>query len=169
MRPLLRTLALVALVGGFAGLTGCDSVGGETIPFTPDTGTANTSVTTQAGVTPRLVSGNLAGDANTVCKLEVVAGAGNGWWGRKVDPPRAGTHRIDGFDITIRADLKTLSFATMSPDVVRMRHIVVKGGPDTFVYDYDGSVLEDAGLVAPPNRGGNVPQISHYTICYDLL
>jgi hypothetical protein len=46
--------------------------------------------------------------------------------------------------------------------------VIVKGGPDANVYDYrpNGS-LGASGLVSPLNPGGNIPNLSNLTFCWD--
>ena len=47
-----------------------------------------------------------------------------------------------------------------------VRHVVVKGGTNIHVYDYDGSVTQDGRLIPPKNPGGDCPEISWFAICY---
>jgi len=43
-------------------------------------------------------------------------------------------------------------------------NIVVKGGPDAFVYNYDGSINSDSNLKSPSLKSGKTPEISH--LCF---
>jgi hypothetical protein len=44
--------------------------------------------------------------------------------------------------------------------------VLVKGGPAYSVYQYGTPVSSDGNLSSPENGGGNIPTISHYTVCY---
>ncbi len=111
----------------------------------------------------RFISGNIAGDGNAVCANIAVNPARGAWGGVKVDPPRSLT--IAGYQFTLSADGRTLSFMRVAPgpDIVA---VVVKGGPDTFVFDFPAGTTSGTGLRAPRNGGGNVPEISHFTVCF---
>ena len=43
--------------------------------------------------------------------------------------------------------------------------IIVKGGDDSNVYQYDPAAFGDTGLYTPINDGGNLAQISHIEFC----
>jgi len=86
----------------------------------------------------------------------------------KEEDPAGGetTHDLaGGGSITIFHDLDTDTFDWTSD--VGIDAIIVKGGPDAYVYDYNPESFGDTGLVSPLNPGGNVPAISHISVCYD--
>jgi hypothetical protein len=77
---------------------------------------------------------------------------------------QAGAGTYNGGTYTITADQKTFAWASSS---VPVSFVVVKGGPDAYVYTYGpGGSMGDSGLVSPLNRGGQVPAISHVLLCY---
>ena len=157
-----QAVGLCALFLAFGSLTGCDAFSAEGLDASLHSGTATPG--TRAGIVPRLVNGPIGGNGNMVCKDERVLGTDRGWWGLAVDAPVAGTTPQGAFEVTISTDGRTLGFFT--PGANRVRYVVVQGGSNTHVYGYDGRVLQDTGLVSPPDAGG-VPQISRYTVCYD--
>jgi hypothetical protein len=61
-------------------------------------------------------------------------------------------------DWTIYDAGKQLAFYNASPGITA---VIVKGGPDANVYDYDPAVISDCGLVSPTMANGNIPVISH--------
>ena len=46
--------------------------------------------------------------------------------------------------------------------------VIVKGGNAAYVYTYPADVTSDTGLDAPLNDGGNTPNLSNLTLCYNL-
>jgi hypothetical protein len=61
-------------------------------------------------------------------------------------------------DWTIYDAGKQLGYENASPGITA---IIVKGGPDANVYDYDPAAITDCGLVSPTMANGNIPAISH--------
>ena len=114
---------------------------------------------------PGFISGNISGDGAAVCSAVRPSGATGTWLGRKVDGatgiPLPG---VAGYTFTVTADGRFVSFSPIAgASLGTIVAVVVKGGPDTYVY-----YLPDANtrLRAPDNGGGNIPGISHYTVCY---
>jgi hypothetical protein len=78
----------------------------------------------------------------------------------KIDPPVSGTY--NGVTFTLANDSKHFDWSsTFGIDAV-----IAKGGPGANVYNYTNS-FGDTGLVAPLNNGGQVPDLSHATFCWD--
>jgi hypothetical protein len=86
------------------------------------------------------------------------------WTGFKVDPPVGGMQ----FGITYELsgpENKYLAWSAIS--TVLVHAVLVKGGPDSYVYYYNPpSMWSDAGLHSPPTRSGNTPAVSHFVFCY---
>ncbi|MBN2355052.1 T9SS type A sorting domain-containing protein, partial [candidate division KSB1 bacterium] len=84
----------------------------------------------------------------------------------KVDPPEGGTYSLDCPNATVTVtitDNKYLAFTSTIP----IKAVIMKGGPDAYVYDYGTpGTTGDNNLRCPDNEGGNVPEISHYNFCY---
>lgn len=102
---------------------------------------------------PRLIKGNVTTCAKAGLSGTILFGGGPGF----SPNPAAGSGTVspDGrfVDVTINSGYTATG-------------IVVKGGPDTYVYDgpFVGPVtIED--LRSPNNKGGNIPQISHWFVC----
>lgn len=165
MRTLLFSLCLLVSVG-LVSLAGCDGSGAPI----PEDGfdIAEPAVAffqTTAGVEPRLVEGNISGEAAAVCSNPLVVGDGNAYEGIKVEPPIRGATTYG--DITVQIDTHTgMLLGFIAGADTEIRHVVMKGGPDTHIYDYDGSISEDYHLHAPPNGAGRCPELSYFTICY---
>jgi hypothetical protein len=82
----------------------------------------------------------------------------------KIDPVTAGTYDLVGgghIVITLGAN-KTFNFDTEGSALISS--IVVKGGPNAFLYSYDPPVFADTGLFAPINGGGQRSGLSHLCI-----
>jgi hypothetical protein len=45
--------------------------------------------------------------------------------------------------------------------------VIVKGGPGAHVYYYDGSYTYDSQLASPLNPGGQIPELSNITFCWN--
>jgi hypothetical protein len=104
------------------------------------------SAVTATSVTPELILGNPPCD------------------GTKIDPVAAGTYALAGgghIVITLGAD-KTFSFDTEGSATVSS--IVVKGGPNAFLYSYSPPVTSDTGLYAPNTNSGQRAGLSHLCI-----
>jgi hypothetical protein len=111
----------------------------------------------------RFISGNVSGEGNSVCRDIDVNPTGAAWSGVKVDPPQSRT--INGYVFTLSSDGRFLSFTQVSPGF-DVEAVLVKGGPDAFVFDFPGATTSGGPLRSPLNGGGNIPQISHYTVCF---
>ena len=120
------------------------------------------SYTSTGGVTPTTYQGNTSGGGSSSCSA-----LNFGSNGTKVDGAYSQT--FAGYKFTVSADKQSVSFAPVAgttPTTVILA-VIVKGGPAYNVYDYSGSFrLSDGGLTSPLNGGGNIPQISHYVVCY---
>jgi hypothetical protein len=100
---------------------------------------------------PRLVKGNVTTCAKAGLGGTVLFGSA----GYPQNPAAgSGTVSADGrfLDVTINSGYTATG-------------IVVKGGPDTYVYDgpFVGPVTID--MRAPDNKGGKIPKISHWFVC----
>jgi hypothetical protein len=125
-------------------------------------GTAGTRYTSMGGVTPTTYEGNTSGGGSSSCSA-----LGFGSNGTKVDG--ASSQTIAGYKFTVSADKQSVSFAPVAgtTPTTAIVAVIVKGGPAYNVYDYSGNFrLSDGGLTSPLNGGGNIPQISHYVVCY---
>lgn len=84
-------------------------------------------------------------------------------WSHKWDPPVAGWNDA-GHKVHVSADLKTVDAIDMAGtyDVL----VIVKGGDAANIYTFE-SIDNVSGLnmQSPLNNGGNVPVISHVTLC----
>jgi hypothetical protein len=124
-------------------------------------GVAATLATVSAGTAhaTALTPAYHAGNVNSCADIEP------GAYGVNVDAPsKWGTFGDDklGGAYDVSADRKTFAWSSTAGSV---SFVVVKGGPDAYVYDYDGGAKSDSGLVSPLNRGGQVPAISHVLLC----
>lgn len=124
------------------------------------TGTRAPISTRAAAVTPTLFSGNISGDGMQVCNTAPVNAAG-GWLGYKVEG--YGSSQTGGITVSVTGN-NTIAW-TADPSFA-VTAVLVKGGTNQYVYYYDGNAAGDAGLVSPLNNAGNLPDISHYTVCY---
>ena len=148
MYMFLRSTGLCALALAFVSLSGCDSAN------EPTTASVHTLTPTSArGIQP--VTGPFpGGDPTRTCK-------GDGRTALKVDSPRTGTTTLNGIVVTISPDGKFLSFtSTFAVDFIN-----VKGGTLQNTYTYANFVGPDSGLRSPLTNGGQIPQISNYTVC----
>ena len=157
-----QAIGLFALLC-FVSVSGCDAFSAEGSDASLNTGTPAPG--TRLGIVPRLVSGTIGGDGNSVCKDARFLGTDPGWWGFAVGSPIVGTTPYGDFEITVSTDGRTLGFFTTGAS--RVRYVVVQGAQDTHVYSYDGTALQDTRLVSPPGTGGVAQRIIRYTVCYD--
>lgn len=65
---------------------------------------------------------------------------------------------------TISADGKYLSWS--GPTVCGLQ-VVVKGGSGSYIYTFADDCKSGSGLVSPLNDGGQIPQISNFTFCWN--
>ncbi|HEU4560487.1 MAG TPA: hypothetical protein VFS20_21735 [Longimicrobium sp.] len=113
-----------------------------------------------AAVAPTFFGGNISGDGTQVCNTAPVNAAG-GWLGYKVEG--YGSSQTGGITVTVTGN-NTIAWSATPHFAVTA--VLVKGGTGQHVYYYDGNAAGDAGLVSPLNNAGNLPDISHYTVCY---
>jgi hypothetical protein len=70
-----------------------------------------------------------------------------------------------GIDVTLSSDGKSITW-TAQPYVI-VKAVIVKGGSSSNLYEYDGSIKTDCGLVSPINTlNGQLPAVSHISFCY---
>ena len=120
---------------------------------------AFTYPTSAQGVTPAPIAGNTT---EASCPV--------GTTGYKLDGPQgSGTvPGIPGITFTIDAGKQFLSWSTSGLYV--MRTVFIKGGDDSYRYDYNPPTLSaDQKLAAPRVGDGNIPQISHFVYCYEQI
>ena len=161
MRSFLPIVITVAVLGILA-CDGADVAG----PTTADAAARDAHlIVSHAGITPRLIEGNISGDGDAVCSNPTVVGDGNVLSGIRVDPPTRGWASYGDFDVRIDA-ATGMYLRWVNNGTAAVRHVVVKGGPNTTVYDYDGTLTTDGHLASPPTRAGTCPEISNFTICY---
>jgi hypothetical protein len=157
--------ALPGLVVATVGLAACSdspsSPGGAAPAPVPQLAKAAPAQPTHpAGAT--FVSGNLSGEGNAVCSDVAVNPGGKPWSGQKFDPPVNST--VAGYKFTLSGDGKYLTFApTGAPTTLAILAVVVKGGPNTYVYTNPAAGTQ---MQSPVSGGGNVPGISHYVVCF---
>lgn len=154
MRKQIAVLAAVAVAAGACG----DSTAG----IGPDPAALFHSGVSDGGVVPTAGDGtNIPGEGPAVC--EALA-PGSLYLGFKVDNPSAndgGT--TDGVTWWTNATNQYLGWSAAGATV---RLVLVKGGPNHNVYGYNPPAFSsDDGLHAP-NVPGGVPEISHFTFCY---
>lgn len=161
-----RSLKLLPLLAAALLFVGCDSAStagssstGSASTSNPDTQTSSVSPVSNEGITPVLQPGNTSGDPEVVCKSLQA-----NYWAWKVESPRRGTFTINNFTFTVDSSGRYLTWQAIGTD--RMRAVFVKGGRDTFLYSYDGSLGADGGLRSPDNGGGNIPGISNFIYCF---
>jgi hypothetical protein len=116
-------------------------------------------------VEPTAHPGNFtAVDDLAICEAILGEAADQEMVGFKIDPPASYS---DGFvSFTLSSDGKSLSWTTASGTT--MLAVVVKGGPNYNLYDYFSAGVisdHDNGLMSPVHKR-NVPQVSHYNVCY---
>ncbi|NPE22381.1 hypothetical protein DWB64_11080, partial [Fusibacter sp. A1] len=107
-------------------------------------GTTDTSVSSGNGIHPIFYSGNDK----------------HGIKGESVEKEK--WHDYNGqIDYWISDDGRYLKWRAKTHTVASIR---VKGGTDYYEYNYSGFVSGDSKLRSPLNKGGNIPQISHFNI-----
>lgn len=122
----------------------------------------------QEGIVPTFQAGNfVAATDQQVCfdlaEQGLIGEFSSDVIGFKVDP--TADFADDCVAVTISPDGLQLAWEACAG--AEMLGIIVKGGPNFHVYDYVGSgLLADAWLQSPLNRGGRIPEISHYNVCY---
>lgn len=177
------TLALAACQDGAptaprAGATPLAAKGGNGNPgghdYDASGGTPSDAVIAKLATLSGFV-GNLSGDGASNC-----SDAHLGSSGVKIEDIST-SQTIAGYVFTVRSDGTTLSFAPAAGSLptYAITGVIVKGGPGYDVYSYASgnsatslTVTRDGdtqGLTSPLNNGGNVPTISHFTVCYAPL
>jgi hypothetical protein len=167
----MRKLIALAVVGVFA-LAACQE--SPTVPLSPDSPLLADFGTPQPdypdsfeGITPDEYAGNfVSSDDDQVCydmsALGFIGEVTEEMFGFKIDPP---VDYDDGYvDVTLSPDLRYLAWEATNATVLAF---ILKGGPNYHVYDYVGTGIDaDSWLASPLNRRGNIPEISHYNVCY---
>lgn len=83
----------------------------------------------------------------------------------KFESPSVGTQTLSGVALTL-SNKKTVSGFDLPGTGPFNAVVIVKGGPGANIYTFTGvNVVTGVALVSPPNRGGNVPDISHVQFC----
>jgi hypothetical protein len=106
--------------------------------------------------------------------VEVIAGnpscssLGLGDFELKIEPPASGTYSLGAFgSVTVTVHSHGVYFdwsATVGIDAV-----IVKGGPNANVYEYDPEAMAGENLHAPINPNTDQPYgLSHISFCYDI-
>jgi hypothetical protein len=154
----LKHLAITAV----AALAAAACADNAPTPLSPDGAPSLAKTNAEVVGSPRFVAGNIAGEGNSVCMNLAVNRSGRSLSGVKIDPPRNAT--IAGYSFTLSSSGQLLSFTrvTAGYDIAA---VVVKGGDDTFVYEYPAGTTSGTALQSPL-KNGNVPQISHYVVCF---
>jgi hypothetical protein len=115
------------------------------------------------GVVPTRYSGNTTGNGNAECQLIAPGSTAIKVEGASNRP------NIGGWSFTVSQGGTRLAFAPAPGGATTaVAAVLVKGGDAFHAYSYVNSPLGtqgDSRLVSPPNGGGNIPQISHYTVC----
>jgi hypothetical protein len=153
----------IAVLGALVVLSACtDYPSGVTGPIdvaAAYTGAENPEGESGGGITPTAHPGNISGNGSQVCRA--LGFTGEGVVGVKVDPPVAFSNTF--VSTTLSADGRYLDWEITG---ARMLAVLVKGGPNFHVYDYaEVNLASDEGLHSP-KQGANIPQISHYNLCY---
>jgi hypothetical protein len=131
-----------------------------------DLGEHAAATTSAAGVTPTPFPGNfVASDDDQVCYELAQLG---GWdvtsemRGFKIDPPTSHADAAGTYTISH----KGLQLAWSTNPGYSLLAVIVKGGPNFNLYDYQGSGLDaDSGLTSPLHKN-KIPAISHYNVCW---
>jgi hypothetical protein len=125
------------------------------------------TITSYRGIPAIAHSGNfVASDDDQVCyemsRLGYIGEVTSEMYGVKVDPP---VDFDNGYVKThIHGGGRYLDWQSHNVTVLAF---IIKGGPNYHVYDYEGSGFDwDKKLQSPPHSRGNIPQISHYNMCY---
>ncbi len=125
------------------------------------------TMATERGILPTAYSGNfVSSDDDQVCydmeALEIIGEVTEEMRGFKIDPPANFSNAYVSF--TLSSDGKYLDWESANSTVLA---VIVKGGPNFYVFDYVGTGFDwDKALFSPTNKGGNIPTISHYNVCY---
>jgi hypothetical protein len=127
----------------------------------PAAGVLATPVCSGPIPTPRVITNPVAPDPADV------GYSGTGYFSYKINSPPAsgtfndGTYRVDW---TITDDGKKLAFSNASPGITA---VIIKGGNQAHVYDYNPTAISDCGLVSP-NMNNSTPAISYMTFIWQV-
>jgi hypothetical protein len=166
-----KIIALLALGAVF---TACQDA--PTVPLTPDLdplfaaafGAQPIYPVSFKGITPTGYPGNfVASDDDQVCYdlslLGYIDEVTTEMRGFKIDPPVA--YDNGNVEVILSADGRYLAWEATDATV---HAFILKGGPNFHVYDYTGedpTLFSDSWLASPQHRR-NIPEISHYNVCY---
>jgi hypothetical protein len=120
-------------------------------------------------ITPVAYPGNfVSSDDDQVCydmsALDYIGEVTTEMRGFKIDPPTA--YNDGNIDVILSDEMRYLAWAT--GDNATALAFIIKGGSNYHVYDYVSTGLNaDSWLASPLNRR-NIPQISHYNVCYEI-
>jgi hypothetical protein len=170
----MRKLIAVAALGVFV-LAGCQD--SPTVPLNPDVDPLlaaefgsprnNDYPVSHQGIDPTEHPGNfVSSDDDQVCydmsALGYIGEVMGDMFGFKIDPP---VNYDDGYvEVILSGDMRYLAWEATNATVLAF---ILKGGPNYHVYDYVESGIDaDSWLASPLNRRGNIPEISHYNVCY---
>jgi hypothetical protein len=90
--------------------------------------------------------------------------------GIKVDPPASGVFSVGNGEVTVELygedgdDFLYLDWTSTYPIMA----VIVKGGPNANLYDYDPVSFGDVGLHSPLKENGDPYAISHFNFCFDV-
>lgn len=81
----------------------------------------------------------------------------------ELDPVKGGTFKVDGGTITVTVKGSSFSWSSSG---VHITSLLVKGGPDTAWYHYEGGSTGDSGVTALINpKNGKPYGLSHINFC----
>jgi hypothetical protein len=148
---------LVLLAAAFAG---CGGSGGGSSD-------SSAGAVTTLAVTPVSDAAFQAGDAADECAQAgdfVYAFKIDDWAGDMNGPYQASFDDGHINDITIEnSDGTYFDWSATKP----IGAVIVKGGNSANIFSYDPQAYSDTGLYSPLNNGGNVPEVSHVTFCWN--
>jgi hypothetical protein len=160
MKKLIGILVLALLVVGVTAVFAATASFGSPQPTYPDT---------FEGITPVEYPGNfVSSDNDQVCydmsALGYIGEVTSEMRGFKIDPPTA--YNDGNIDVIVSSNGRYLAWATETNATALA--FIVKGGPNYHVYDYvDSGIDADSWLASPLNKK-NIPQVSHYNVCYTV-
>jgi hypothetical protein len=121
------------------------------------------------GITPTAYPGNfVSSDDDQVCydmsALGIIGEVTSEMRGFKIDPPVA--YNDGNVDVILNGNGRYLAWAT--EENASVLAFIIKGGPNYNVYNYVGTGFDADSWLASPLNGRNIPQISHYNVCYTV-
>jgi hypothetical protein len=158
---MMKKIAIGMLVLLTAAFAGCGGSGGGSVD-------GSASVVSTVAVVPSEPDEFKAGNAAAEC-----AQAGIYQYAFKIDNWSVavdGPYQADFSDghsnaITIANNDGTTFDWSAAPN--RIGAVIVKGGPNANIFNYDPQASSDTGLYSPVNNGGKVPEVSHVTFCWN--